>query len=174
MSYRTKNNVVRWFVYILLITIFYSIQTTPNFLEINGVRANFIISLGFFLGVSRGYYDTIFLGALVGMFSDFNGHNIMGFSSLLLMLLYFISVYIQNKYLKNKFFNIYLLFIAIFSIYHFVSLFFYYFIWYQTSIGLFLFDNLIYFIYTLVASFIMYRLSLKVDKRFKREEGLDV
>jgi len=174
MSKRTKIGIIKWFSYILVITVLYSVQTTPNFIAIKGVTPNLIIAFSFFIAILSDQYNAIFIGALTGLFLDFSGTNIIGFSSIILMILFYFSSYIQEYYLKYKFTNSIFMFSANLFVYQLIVHIIYYFIWYQVGFNTFLLDAIFCYIYTLICSILLYRLSNTLYYFFKKQESLDV
>lgn len=173
MSKRTKIEIIKWLTYVFVMTLMYSIQSTPNFITINGVSPNLVFCFGVFLAITLDQHSAVFVGAILGLFLDFNGSNIIGFSSMVLMLLFFVSSFLQQNYLKYKLQNSILILVCNLFIYSIIFHLIYYIIWYEVPFYMFFIDSTIQFIYTILLSFPIYIFTNFLNTLFKNEEVLD-
>lgn len=166
MSDITKKNILKYSVYIIILFLFYSIQTSPNLISINNISPNLIFSFSFFLCLFEGdvFFSSLY-GGLTGLMLDNVSFTLMGFNGLILMCLFPITVYLYKKFLKFKFLNsFYTLFLS-FIITEFFNFLFFYLIWYPIN-NFTIFNTFFYVLYTLLISPLLYKISKKLYEFF--------
>lgn len=97
-STRRRNLILtaKWAVYLLLLLLAATLQTTPGFLVIGGTRPIFILPLCIAVAMYEGEFAGALFGAVGGLLWDFSAGRVVGLLTLgLLMVCFFSSILIQ-------------------------------------------------------------------------------
>lgn len=101
-STRRRNLILtaKWAVYLLLLLVAATLQTTPGFLVIGGTRPIFILPLCIAVALYEGEFAGALFGAVGGLVWDFSAGRVVGLLALGLLVLCFFSSILIQLYLR--------------------------------------------------------------------------
>ena len=91
--------------YIVLVWVFYIFQTTPGFLEINGIKPIFIIPIVVAIAGYEGEFTGAAYGMLVGILWDLSSGRTIGFFGMPLTIICFFVGILVKLYLRATVIN---------------------------------------------------------------------
>ena len=108
MTSRTKRHLrltAKWALYLVILLVALTGQTTPGFLTIGQVRPIFILPVCLAVAVYEGEYAGAFFGAVGGLLWDYAAGRVAGLLALGLMAVCFAAAILVQLYLRTNAMN---------------------------------------------------------------------
>lgn len=126
---KTTVTVIKWAVYIVLLFLFFTFQTTFYFIGIFDIRPVLIVSFVVALSMQEREIFAMVFGLLAGFMWDFSAGKIPGFNAAILMLCCVTISLVTMYFMGNNFLNSAMLCAVVMVLQGLLDYLFYYLIW---------------------------------------------
>lgn len=167
MNARQKK-VVKWIVYIALLLLFYTLQTTAGLFQIKGIRPILLVSMLVSVSFIEEENTACAIGILGGLLWDLSTGKIMGYSAIVLMVLCIAVSLLGQYFFRVNILNVLLLCAGFIFIYYLIDFIFVYAIWGYNGLGYIALNKLFTSIYTIVATIPIFFIIKKINQKLRR------
>lgn len=105
MSSAARINIARHFIFVVLMLLFYVLQSVPGLFQIYGVKPILVISVAVAISMFEGEFAGGIYGALAGLLCDTGGFLLFGFNGFIVMLCCVVSgllvIYLMRRNLLS-------------------------------------------------------------------------
>lgn len=105
MTFEKLKPYFKWGIYYLLLLLFFALQTTPNLLEIFGIKPILIVPLMVSVCMFEGIMKSAVFSMVTGLLWDVSSDKLLGFNGIILLCFGTIVVLLCVYYLHTKLLN---------------------------------------------------------------------
>ena len=156
--------------YALVIYFIFILQNTPYFMEIYGVKPNFLYIIAVAVAMYEGEFTGGIFGFFIGILCDYASYHGFGFNTILLLTGCTAIGLAVSFYMKNSILNAHIFSILLLSLRGFLEYYFVYEIWDYTDKSLIMGKHIVpEIVYSVLFTFPIFWLFGKINNYYKQK-----
>ncbi len=164
---QAHKNVIKWIIYVVLLLLFYTLQTTPGLFQIMGVKPVLIVPFALCIAIFEGEWAGAFIGILTGLLWDVSSDRLFGYNGLIMMIACATVALLIMYLMRANWLNAALLCGGVMLAQQMLDFLFYYAMWgYAGVLQILLQVTLPTVVYTTLLSPLMFLLVRKIASKF--------
>ncbi len=126
---KKSKSLIKWGIYIVLLLIFYCLQTAPSLWTIHHIKPVLLIPLAVCISLFEGEIGSAVFGLLTGFLWDFASGKVFGFYGMVLMICCLLAALLSMYLVRVNLMNALFIVAAVSLICNIWNFLFYYLIW---------------------------------------------
>lgn len=164
---QSHKNVLKWVLYLLLLLVFYTLQTTPGLFQIMGVKPVLIVPFALCVSMFEGELGGAVIGILTGLLWDVSSGRLLGYNGLMMMAFCIVVALLVMYLMRANWLNTVLLCGAVMLVQGLLDFVFYYVMWGYSGVSAILVQVILpTALYTVLISPLMFLLVRKMAMTF--------